>query len=67
MKKDNISDTEKILNLLTLMHEENKAIMTRLLQVTCYPKDFDKATRDVIRAWDGTFNECIGEKVYKGK
>lgn len=50
-----------VVRLLYLLHEENKAIMTLLLQQMCYPKDFDKYCKDTYKTWDKAFNEVLKE------
>ena len=43
-----------ILQMLYVLHQENEAIVTLLLQQMCYPKDFDKTCNDILKSWDKT-------------
>lgn len=49
----------KIESLLSLLHSENKAIMTYLLARVCYPKDYDKCVKEVIGNWDKAYEKIM--------
>lgn len=54
---------EKLEAMFRLIHQENTAIMIGLLQLCCYPKDFEKTKKRVMNDW----NECFEEIVKYGK
>lgn len=57
-----MTDNEKILNLLTLIHQENTALMSVLLTVASYPQDYEKINKNTQKEWEEAFYRCIGEK-----
>ena len=51
---------EAILEMLYVLHQENEAITTLLMQQMCYPQDFDKTCKKTFKAWDK-----IVDSIYK--
>lgn len=59
-RKMELSNEEKILRALYVVHQENEHIMATILAHYCYPKDYEKAKDDMIKDWDRAFDEAIG-------
>lgn len=57
-----MDDSEKIINALAVIHQENAVIMQAILRFACYPQDFQEASKEIIENWNETFNAAIGEK-----
>ena len=53
----------KIESLLTLLHEENKLLMSTALIRNCHPKDYEKVEKRILDDWDKAFQRImkIGE------
>lgn len=49
----------KIESLLSLIHEENKVILTYLLAVVCYPKDYDRCIKENLENWDKAYQRIM--------
>lgn len=49
-----------------MLHQENEAIATLLMQQMCYPQDFDKTCKKTFKAWDKAVNEIYKEIDYDG-
>ncbi len=50
---------EKIEAMFQLLHEENKAIMIQLLDIGCYPKDFEEARKNMEDNWNEIFTKVL--------
>ena len=50
-----------ILRMLYVLHQENEAIATLLMQQVCYPQDFDKTCKKTFKAWDKTVDAIYKE------
>lgn len=50
---------EKIAAMFQLLHEENKVIQATLLSKACYPKDYEKAVKDMEKNWDELFEKVM--------
>lgn len=59
-RKMELTNEEKILRALYVVHQENKQIMATIFAHCCYPKDYEKAKDDMIKDWDRAFDEAIG-------
>ena len=57
-----MDDSEKIINALAVIHQENVMIMKGILRFACYPENFQETSKEIIENWDETFNAAIGEK-----
>lgn len=57
-----MDNSEKIINALAVIHQENVMIMKAILRFACYPDDFQEASEEIIENWNETFNAAIGEK-----
>lgn len=55
-----LSNEEKILRALYVIHQENEYIMAMALEHCCYPKDYEKTRDKLIKDWDKTFDRAIG-------
>lgn len=62
-RKDRIA----ILKMLYVLHQENEAIATLLMQQMCYPQDFDMTCKKTFKAWDKTVNEIYKEIEHDGR
>ena len=49
----------KIESLLSLIHSENKVILTYLLAHVCYPKDYEKCLEENIKQWDKAYEKIM--------
>ena len=47
--------------MLYVLHQENEAIATLLMQQMCYPQDFDKTCKKTFKAWDKTVDAIYKE------
>ena len=59
-RKMELSNEEKILRALYVIHQENEVIMKAVLTHTCYPKDYEEIEKKIMRDWDKTFDRAIG-------
>lgn len=59
-RKMELSNEEKILRALYVIHQENEVIMRVVLTHTCYPKDYEETEKKIMRDWDKAFDEAIG-------
>ncbi len=57
-----MDDSEKIINALAVIHQENLIIMQGILRFACYPQDFQKASEEIEDNWNKAFNAAIGKK-----
>ena len=60
-----MDDSEKIINALAVIHQENVMIMKAILEFACYPQNFQETSKEIIEIienWNETFNAAIGEK-----
>ena len=58
--KRKMSNEEKILRALYVIHQENEVIMRTVLSHTCYPKDYEETEKKIMRDWDKAFDKAIG-------
>lgn len=49
----------KIESLLSLIHEENRVLLTYLLSSICYPKDYEKCLKENLKQWDEAFEKIM--------
>ena len=49
----------KIESLLSLIHSENKIILQYLMAHVCYPKDYEKAVKEVLDQWDKAYEKIM--------
>ena len=54
-------ENEMILNLLTLIHRENEALMTVLLRLAAYPEDYEKVRSETIDSWEDGFMSIVNQ------
>ena len=59
-RKMELSNEEKILRALYVIHQENEVIMRTVLTHACYPKDYEETEKKIMRDWDKVFDEAIG-------
>lgn len=52
-------DNLKIESLLSLIHEENKVILTYVLAGICYPKDYDKCVKENLDKWENAYQKIM--------
>lgn len=52
-------DSLKIESLLSLIHEENKVILTYVLAGICYPKDYDKCVKENLDNWENAYQKIM--------
>ena len=52
-------DNLKIESLLSLIHEENKVILTYVLAGICYPKDYDKCVKENLDNWENAYQKIM--------
>lgn len=57
-----MDDSEKIINALAVIHQENVIIMQGILRSACYPRDFQETSKEIEEIWNKAFNAAIGEK-----
>ena len=57
-----MDDSEKIINALAVIHQENVIIMQAILRFVCYPKDFQETSKKIEEEWNEAFNAAMGEK-----
>ena len=62
MSKDERSEFDKIIDMLYVIHCENKVIAEYVLMNSCYPKEFERAKRNLEENWDRGFFKAIGTK-----
>jgi hypothetical protein len=51
-----MDDSEKIINALAIIHQENVLIMQGILRFACYPQDFQEASKEIEDSWNKAFN-----------
>lgn len=49
----------KLESLLSLIHEENRVLLTYVLAGVCYPKDYDRCLKENLKQWDKAFEKIM--------
>ena len=63
-----MTDSErKMLKLLQLIHEENKAIMRMLLRMEVHPKHYEEEKEKMMKQCDDLFDEAMGTDTIEEK
>lgn len=61
-----MTETErKILNMLIVIHEENKLIITGLMRFTNRPQNFEENKNDLLKKMDKIVNDALEEEIYE--
>lgn len=57
-----MDDSEKIINALAVIHQENVIIMQGILKFACYPQDYQETSKEIEEIWNKAFNVAVGKK-----
>ena len=56
-----MDDSEKIINALAVIHQENVMIIQGILRFACYPQDYQKSIEEIEESWNKAFNAAVGK------